>query len=125
VEDVKRWLPVFAYAALIFYFSSTPGPEVPHWVSGWDKVAHTGEYALFGLLLARAFGVRRWWWAILAGTLYGLTDEYHQTFTAGRWGNDPGDLAADAVGATLGALTWRFVATRLLRSARADGTKSP
>lgn len=122
---MKRWLPVVLYAALIFYFSSTPGPDVPHWVSGWDKVAHTAEYAGFGFLLARAFGARRWWLGILAGALYGVTDEYHQTFTAGRFGNDPGDLMADAVGVTLGALAWRFVATRLLRRWRADGTKSP
>jgi VanZ family protein len=125
VEDVKRWLPVFLYAALIFYFSSTPGAEVPNWVSGWDKLAHAGEYAGFAFLLARAFGARRWWWAIIAAALYGVTDEYHQTFTADRFGNDPGDLIADAVGATLGAVAWQFVFTPLLRSRRGDGTNRP
>jgi len=70
-------------------------------------------------LLARAFGVRRWWWAIIAGTLYGVSDEFHQTFTPNRSGNDLGDLTADFIGSFIGATAWR-----LLHKWRADGTKT-
>ena len=125
MENVKRWLPVVLYAAVIFYLSSKPGDDVPDWMSAQDKIIHAGEYAIFGALLARALGSRRWWLAIPLGALYGVSDEFHQTFTPHRSGNDLGDLTADAVGVTLGALAWRFVVTRHLRRGRADGTKSP
>ncbi|MDB4971033.1 MAG: uncharacterized protein JWN44_6722 [Myxococcales bacterium] len=122
---MKRWLPVVLYAALIFYLSSTPGDAVPQWGADHDKLAHAAEYGVLGFLLARAFGARRWWLAIVAGALYGVTDEFHQTFVPNRYGNDLGDMTADALGVTLGALVWRFVLTRLLRSRAADGTKGP
>ena len=104
---MKRWLPVVLYAGLITYLSSLPGPALPHYsFMIHDKLLHTTEYAGFGFLLARAFGVRRWWWAILAGTLFGVVDEFHQTFTPHRNGNDPGDMLADLVGSSLGALAF-------------------
>jgi VanZ family protein len=107
VEDVKRWAPVVAYAALITVFSSIPGPSLPHLVTlVWDKLEHATEFAVFGFLLARAFGIRRWWWAILAGGLFGALDEFHQGFTPHRNGNDPGDMLADLVGSTVGALAF-------------------
>jgi VanZ family protein len=126
VEDViaprstlSRWLPVVLYAALIFTGSSIPGTSIP---SGWtihDKIIHATEYAGFTFLLARAFGLRRWWLAIVVGALYGVSDEFHQTFTPHRSGNDLGDITADVVGSTIGAVAWM-----LLRWRRADGTKS-
>jgi VanZ family protein len=125
VEDVKRWLPVVAYAALIIYFSSQSGQSLPRWpVMAHDKILHAAEYGGLGFLLTNALGVRRWWWAVLAAVLFGISDEFHQSFVPGRFGNDVGDLAADTVGATLGALG-RVALTRLLRSPAADGTKSP
>jgi len=122
VEDVRRWLPVVLYAALIFYFSSTPGQAVPHWASQRDKLMHAAEYAGLGFLLTRALGLRRWWLAIVVAALFGVSDEFHQTFTPNRFGNDLGDMAADAVGAALGVVGY-FVVTRLLRPRRGDGTK--
>lgn len=111
---MKRWLPVVVYAGIITYFSSLPGTELPHYrFMIHDKILHATEYAGFGFLLARAFGLRRWWWAIVAGALFGVVDEYHQTFTPNRNGNDPGDMLADLTGASLGTLAFyvfhRFV----------------
>jgi len=57
--------------------------------------------------------------AIIAGTLYGVSDEFHQTFTPNRSGNDLGDLTADFIGSFIGATAWR-----LLHKWRADGTKT-
>jgi VanZ family protein len=100
-------------AAAIFLGSSTrssnlPGPFPP----GTDKVLHAVVYAALGALIARA-----WWrrarqpitrlrlvlWAALMATGYGLSDEIHQLFVPGRH-FDLADLAADALGAVLGAI---------------------
>jgi VanZ family protein len=107
------------FAALIFVGSSVPGDAIDPRFSLHDKIIHASEYAVFAFLLARAFGVRRWWWAIVAGALYGVSDEFHQTFTPHRSGNDLGDMTADLVGSILGASAWM-----LLHKRRADGTKS-
>ena len=120
MEDVKRWLPVVLYAALIFVGSSIPGDAINSKLTIHDKLIHASEYAGLAFLLARAFGVRRWWLAIVAGALYGVSDEFHQTFTRNRSGNDLGDITADTIGSVIGAAAWM-----LLRRRRADGTKSP
>ncbi len=116
---MKRWLPVVLYAALIFAGSSIAGDAINPRLTVHDKLIHTAEYAGFAFLLARAFGARRWWLAILVGVLFGISDEFHQTFTPHRSGNDLGDITADAVGSTLGAISWM-----LLRWRRVDGTKT-
>jgi VanZ family protein len=119
VENVKRWGPAIAWAALIFIASSIPGNEVNRQIALHDKLAHTTVYAVFAFLLARGLGLRRWWWAIIVGALYGVTDEFHQTFTPMRSGNDLGDLTADTIGSAIGATAWF-----LLRRRRRDGTKT-
>lgn len=54
------------------------------------KAAHFSEYALFAVTLAIPFyvyGVRGGWlffWTVLICFGYACTDEYHQTFSAGR-----------------------------------------
>jgi len=119
-DFVRRWLPVVLYAALIFVGSSIPGSAINPRLSLHDKIIHATEYAGFAFLVARALG-RRWWWlAIVVGALYGVSDEFHQTFTPLRSGNDLGDMTADLVGSAIGATAWML----LLRARRGDGTKS-
>ena len=56
----------------------------------------------------------------LIATLYGISDEMHQSFTPGR-SPDAFDVIADAVGATLGALVCvAIVARRRARMTRVD-----
>lgn len=117
---LRRWLPVVLYAALIFVGSSIPGSSIDPRLGVHDKLIHATEYAGFGFLLARAFGIRRWWLAIIVGALYGVCDEFHQTFTPMRSGNDLGDITADVIGSTIGAFAWML----LLRRRRGDGTKN-
>ncbi|MGZ3426596.1 MAG: VanZ family protein [Polyangia bacterium] len=116
---MKRWLPVVLYAALIFVGSSVPGDAIESKLVVHDKLIHATEYAGLAFLLARAFGARRWWLGILVGLAFGISDEFHQTFTPHRSGNDLGDITADGVGSLIGACAWM-----LLRRRRADGTKS-
>ena len=107
------WLPVVAWAALIFAFSSVPGLGTG--LGGWDlvlrKLAHVAEYAVLGLLLARATGKAGL--AVLLGTLYAATDEFHQAFVPGRAGR-PLDVAIDVVGIVCGVLVWQSLRTRRL-----------
>ena len=98
---VSAWLPVVAWAALIFTLSSIPGLGTG--LGTWDlvlrKLAHTTEYAILGLLLLRATG--RMSIAFVLATLYAVTDELHQSFVAGRHAS-PLDVAIDAAGVALG-----------------------
>lgn len=110
---VRLWLPVVAWAALIFAFSSVP--DLGTGLGGWDlvlrKLAHTAEYAVLGALLVRATG--RAGLAVGLGTLYAVSDELHQTFVPGRMGS-PVDVAIDAVGVACGVLLWQSIRARRL-----------
>ena len=106
---LNRWLPVVAWAAVIFTLSS-----IPHLSTGlgtWDyvlrKCAHTAEYAVLALLVLRASGSYAWAWA--GAVAYAASDEFHQTFVRGRHGT-PIDVGIDAVGAALGLGVWRWLA---------------
>ncbi len=122
------WLPLVLYLAVIFAGSSASNlPDIPGGFS--DKTAHASEYAVLGLLMARALAGPRWLsipWptaaaAVVLCALYGVSDEYHQLFVPGR-DFDPRDMMADAFGAcaSAGALwawgTVRRLAKRVERS---------
>jgi VanZ family protein len=103
---VSRWLPVVAWAAVIFAFSSVPSLSTH--LGTWDlvlrKLAHMTEDAVLALLLLRATG--SYAWAFAAAVAYACTDEFHQTFVRGRHGS-PVDVAIDALGALIGLAVWR------------------
>jgi VanZ family protein len=105
------WLPVFAWAAVIFAFSSIPSLSTG--LGTWDTVlrkgAHVTEYAILGALLYRALG--REALALAAGIAYAATDEFHQRFVQGRH-SSPVDVAIDALGLALGMLVWLRVRER-------------
>jgi VanZ family protein len=108
------WLPVIAWAALIFAFSSIP--DLGTGLGGWDlvlrKAAHLAEYAVLGALLARALQTAVASWPLAAwagGTAYAASDEVHQLFVPGRQGSLL-DLAIDAVGVALGVLVVKVAA---------------
>jgi VanZ family protein len=105
------WLPVLAWAAVIFAFSSIP--SLSSGLGVWDtvlrKCAHVTEYAVLGALLYRALG--REALALAVGIAYAATDELHQHFVRGRHAS-PVDVAIDAVGVALGMLVWLRVRQR-------------
>jgi VanZ family protein len=93
VKLFKLWLPVVAWAGMIFYFSSIPDLK-----SGFQydfllrKTAHIAEYFVFTFLLYRAFvgSLRMHPWQLLVypavfALLYAALDEIHQYFVAGRY----------------------------------------
>lgn len=113
------WLGVVIWGLVLFTLSSRStlpqGPEIPY----QDKVVHFlyfsgGGFCFAFALLHRQFPRRgrRFWGltGILFGLIIGALDEYHQTFTPGRSGNDLGDLIADFTGAGAGAVVaWAFL----------------
>ena len=116
------WGPVCGYAGLIFVLSSLPNPEkaLPGLLFQLlsDKSLHAVEYAVLGGLCYRAF---RWGTndalaqralvlAIVASSLYGLSDEVHQSFVPLRESSWL-DGVADTVGSAAGAVLARWVLT--------------
>jgi VanZ family protein len=103
---LSLWLPVAAWAALIFGLSSVP--DLGTGLGGWDlllrKLAHATEYAILAALLVRALG--RPGWAAVAGVAYAISDEIHQSFVEGREGS-PLDVGVDAIGVLVGVLLAR------------------
>jgi VanZ family protein len=99
------WLPVVAWAALIFALSSVPNlsTELGLWDTILRKCAHLTEYAILGGLLYRA--LEREVPALAAGIAYAATDELHQHFVRDRHGS-PVDVAIDAIGVAAGMLAW-------------------
>ncbi len=107
----KYWLPLYLYAGIIFYVSSIPKPLPDISIPYFDKFLHVIEYAIFGILAARAFknSGRKVlcenfiMLAILASAAYGASDELHQFFVSYR-SCDVFDIAVDLIGGTIGAI---------------------
>ena len=105
------WLPPLLWAGLVLGLSSLPDLKTS--VSGLeirDKLAHFGEYFVFGWLVARAFDGQGWsprkhlLWTVFFGIFLGAVDEFYQGFIPGRE-QDGLDLLADSLGALAG---WYF-----------------
>ena len=114
----RYWLPVAAYAGLIFYLSSLSHPEeyIPSLLGELgDKVLHAMEYGVLSVLCYRAFrhGAGAWaaryalQLAIVAASTYGVTDEVHQAFVPLRVA-EAGDVLMDMIGAAIGATGWSW-----------------
>jgi VanZ family protein len=101
------WLPVVAWAAVIFAFSAIPSLSTG--LGTWDlllrKLAHAAEFAVLGALLLRALAGRTAA-AFALGVAYAVTDEIHQHFVAGRTAA-PLDVAVDALGVLIGIALYR------------------
>lgn len=125
-QGLLLWLPVAAWAALIFALSSQSEPPDPAGLSGrpgWSQAAHFGLYLVLGGLLYRAFlGAGKaamgraggagngtpqmrdtYLLALAAGALYAATDEVHQYFVPLRQA-DITDWVVDLAGVLAGAL---------------------
>lgn len=107
------WLVFWAIWLITLWFLSeghpTPenGPEIPH----LDKILHFGYFMGGAILVSghmRLNGILSPTRILILVTIIGATigalDEYHQTFTPGRSGNDPYDWLADLLGTITGSL---------------------
>ncbi len=101
-----NWLPALVMMSIIFWFSSQPAEQLP--VFSWadtivKKSGHVIGYALLTLSYWYALGMakNKRWFVWLFVTLYALTDEYHQSFVAGRHSSIWDVLIFDNIGALL------------------------
>lgn len=108
-RDVFRlWGPVLAWMAFLFVVSSRaswgPVSDAPDWMT------HAFGYAVLAVLACRALAgglgppvsVRVAVLAVVISTLYGVSDELHQSLVPGRL-PDAADVLKDLAGAAAGA----------------------
>lgn len=99
-----------SYCTLIYYLSDQPGIKMPMLFLHQDKLHHFGAYFLMGILAWRCTAylnvvpIIRFLLTFGLCSLYGASDEWHQSFVPGRE-SDILDWSADATG-TLGAAIW-------------------
>jgi len=121
----KRYLfyifPPIVYASLIFIFSSISRyPEEIIFIFSFDKLLHLIEYYMFGYLLMRVFVTSPMMilarypviFTFLIGILYGLSDEWHQSFVSGRC-SSLYDVIFDSFGVACAAFTYWSVRYKL------------
>ena len=105
-ENRRRWLWPFAIAGLIFFASSQSklaGPSIP----GIDKVVHFSVYGLLATFVVRLGNKpRSAWIALVLVSAYGMSDEWHQSFTPGR-SVELADWLADTSGAAMAIVMYR------------------
>jgi VanZ family protein len=117
------WVPVIAWAGLIFIFSAQPDLRfLPD--QGLDfllrKAGHMGVFGILALLFWRALGLvaawrRPWAWALAFTLLYAITDEFHQGLVNGRTASAV-DVAIDTAGAVIAVVGVGLVRARARRS---------
>jgi len=108
---IVKLLPALLYTILIFYLShqSNPFPIKYKGLFTYDKIIHMIEYGIFAFL---------WWFALknyilrkpllhitilIWSSLYGISDEIHQSFIPGRYCSVY-DWFADLLGITISLL---------------------
>jgi VanZ family protein len=124
IRSPRVWLAGFLVWFSVLWLlsgSSQTGDYTPPFPN-FDKVAHFGYFfggsgLLCAYLFRRAPDHPNWGGlisvaVIIVGLIGGL-DEWHQSFTPGRSGNDPADLLADVLGAAAGAFTFKRIHHRL------------
>ena len=89
IRILPRWLPALSVMLIIFYFSSQPSTELPNFGLLdylFKKGGHVTIYAVLALSLwyALDWKLDRRALAWLIAIVYAATDEFLQTFTAGR-----------------------------------------
>jgi VanZ family protein len=105
--------------AVIFFLSHQPTIEYP---GGLDAklvstLGHISVFAVLSVLIWWALGLsplplgRRATLSVLLSMLYGLSDEWHQSFVPGRT-PDILDIVADTFGATMAMLAVTWLARR-------------
>ena len=121
-DILTLWGPFLGALAVIFWLSSLSDVPGAHYF--WDKLLHTVGYAGLGVLALRAFhgGFERprlatTVYAGMAVILWGISDEFHQSFVPGRdataW-----DVVADAVGFAIAVALFATPTSRVVRALR-------
>ncbi len=107
VKKIVNYFLLIFWTGVIFYLSSQP--DLKSGFESWldfilRKMAHITEYGILVFLAWRAAGDegekksgKYLVGAIIFSFLYAVSDEYHQSFVAGRVGS-PADVLIDSIG---------------------------
>jgi VanZ family protein len=105
------WLPVLGCMAVIFWASCVPGSNIPAVFPLQDIAFHLFGYGLMAFFFSRGLKhtrvdispVKLIIFTVVFGLLYGISDEFHQSFvpnrTAGAF-----DVFIDTIGSLTGSL---------------------
>lgn len=113
-NELRPWLWPALLGSAIFYASSCSRVAGPS-LAGIDKAEHFLIYGLLGTLLARVPAVANTkglgvWTGVILASVFGITDEIHQSFTPGR-SVEFADWCSDTLGAALAVAVyarWSF-----------------
>ena len=109
-KALTLWGPVLLWCGAIFSLSSIPHlrffrNDLIDFL--FRKAGHMGEYGILARLLARAFSGSTFWswkriffWSLVLSFIYACSDEFHQSFVAGRVASVL-DVTFDTLGAWL------------------------
>jgi VanZ family protein len=108
---IRSWLPVVACMLAIFYVSSVPGKNIPSLFKFQDVAFHFLIYCILGLFFSRALkntykGIsyeKIFIFTVVFGVLYGISDEFHQSFTPLRFVSGF-DVFIDGIGSCAGGV---------------------
>jgi len=109
MKVLSKWGPAIGWMVLIFLLSSLPKEEIPVSGESLSIAAHLIEYGILALLIRRALASPPGFWgrgvplftlSLGLTFLYGISDEWHQSFVPGR-SSSVMDLAVDVTGAFL------------------------
>lgn len=126
---ISAW--IIWFISLWLLSSGNPAPKDLPTIPHLDKIAHFGFFfggaGLFCAWLRHSrpslAGIHCLWITALVGATVGVIDEYHQSFTPSRTGNDFGDWIADFAGSICGAAVMLIV-LRLAHRRIAQSTTS-
>ncbi|MDQ3927707.1 MAG: VanZ family protein [Chloroflexota bacterium] len=126
------WAPALLWSAFIFFLSAQNTWTVvsgPPAVQVARKSAHIVEYSILGLLvgqgllatwtvrrqaITRLLLARAWRWGVAISTLYGASDEIHQSFVPRREFHIT-DIVIDGLSATAALGIWYIARTYRLK----------
>ncbi len=103
---ILDFLGLLFYCLFIYWLSDQQILPTPDWFEYQDKVLHFGAYFVMGLLAWRSFKhltlspIILTLVSIAFCSLYGASDEWHQSFVIGR-SSDILDWIADTSGASM------------------------
>ena len=124
------YIPLIIYWSLLLMGTSLPAPDVPSFGIG-DKFTHFGAYFGLAVLLSFTFHYQNKYLflkkyfltsTLVVVTVYGLLDEFHQSFIPGR-SSEFFDWVADVIGAAAGII-FVFYLMKILKYSPSTFTKA-
>ena len=105
------------YCSFIFWLSSKPTLPAPMLFTHQDKIFHMGAYFIMGILAWRFFNdlfakpIIVFLVSLCFSSIYGISDEWHQSYVPGREA-DILDWLADTLGALIALVTIQLTKRR-------------